>query len=134
MRSLRFSSLLTLIVGCIVFIQPVLNQPVYGQALPDVLKDAPPQKLMAVGLGLMDLDAGRKAEFGKVVDEFSVKTGKAIRNIMKRNAPGMPRKIGNKLKRAFSDLDKKMKPIIPEQKWDAYLIFKKGLADQLTPG
>jgi hypothetical protein len=31
-------------------------------------------------------------------------------------------------------LDKKMKPIVPEEKWDAYLIFKKGLADQLTPG
>ena len=140
MRSLGFSFLLTLIVGCLVLIQPVMIQPVYGQELSElpelseILKDAPPQKLMAIGLGLMDLDAARKAEFGKVIDEFSVKTGKAIRKIMKRNAPGMPRKIGNKLKRAFSDLDKKMKPIVPEQKWGAYLIFKKGLADQLTPG
>ncbi len=70
-----------------------------AQELPEVLKDASPQKLMAVGLGLMDLESDRKAEFGKVVDEFSVKTAKAIRKIMKRNEPGMPRKIGKRLKR-----------------------------------
>jgi hypothetical protein len=134
MKSFRFVSMLTLVVGCFAFFQPVLIQPVYGEEISDLLKDAPPQKLMAVGLGLMDLNEAEKAEFGKVVDEFSVKTGKAIRNIMKRNAPGMPRKIGKKLRRAFSDLDKKMKPIVPMEKWDAYLIFKKGLADQLTPG
>jgi len=120
---------LFLVVGCF-----ALFQSANGQELPDVLKDAPPQKLMAVGLGLMDLDADRKAEFGKVVDKFSIKTGKAIRKIMKKNEPGMPRRIGKKLKRAFKDLDKQMEPIVPKEKWDAYLIFKKGLADQLTPG
>ncbi len=105
-----------------------------AQELPEVLKDASPQKLMAVGLGLMDLESDRKAEFGKVVDEFSVKTAKAIRKIMKRNEPGMPRKIGKRLKRGFNDLDKQMASIVPKEKWDAYLIFKKGLSDQLTPG
>ncbi len=102
--------------------------------LPDVLKDAPPQKLMAVGLGLMELDDAKKAEFGKTVDEFAVKTGKAVSKIIRRNEPGLERKVAKKLKKAFMDLDEQVKPIIPPEKWEAYLIFKKGLADQLTPG
>ena len=128
--ALKWMSLLMLLLaGQLSFVQQS-----YGQELQEMLKDAPPQKLMAVGLGLMDLNDANKAEFGKVVDEFSVKTGKAIRNILKRNGSDKPRQIGKKLKRSFKNLDKRMKSIVPENKWDAYLIFKKGLADQLTPG
>ena len=129
MESLRRLMSLAFLLSCLAMFQTA-----GAQEFPEVLKDAPPQKLMAVGLGLMDLEDDRKAEFGRVVDDFSVKTVKAIRKIMKSNEPGMPRKIGKRLKRAFKDLDKQMEPIVPKEKWEAYLIFKKGLADQLTPG
>lgn len=102
--------------------------------LPDALQDASPQQLMAVGLGMMELDDDRKAQFGKTVDDFAVKTSKSISKIIRRNEPGMPRKIGKKLSRAFKDLDKQVESIVPAEKWEAYLIFKAGLAAQLTPG
>ena len=80
MESLRRCMPLVFLLSCLAMFQTA-----GAQELPEVLKDAPPQKLMAVGLGLMDLEDDRKAEFGRVVDDFSVKTAKAIRKIIKRN-------------------------------------------------
>ncbi|MDC3359340.1 hypothetical protein OAX71_08015, partial [Pseudomonadales bacterium] len=67
MESLRRLMSLVFLLSCLAMFQTA-----GAQELPEVLKDAPPQKLMAVGLGLMDLEDDRKAEFGRVVDDFSV--------------------------------------------------------------
>ncbi len=129
MRTFTLTLRAFFLMGCLAF----FNSTVAAE-LPDVLKDAPPQKLMAVGLGLMELDDNQKAEFGKTVDAFAVETSKAIRKILRKNEPGMPRKIEKKLTRSFKKLDKQVEPIVPKEKWEAYLIFKQGLAKQLTPG
>lgn len=105
-----------------------------AQALPEALKDADPQKLMAVGFGLMQMDEDEKTRFGTTIQEFNKQAADMIKTEMWRNRPNKGRTIRRKLADMFEDLDERVKPIVTEGREPGWRIFKKGLADQMKPG
>lgn len=101
--------------------------------LPDNLKDADPQTLMAVGFGLMKLSDGEKEKFGDIIGEFTKDVRSAVSAEMRRNLPNAPRRINRRMSNLFDDLDKRVKPIVNKDRMQGYLLFKKGLAEQMRP-
>ena len=102
--------------------------------LPDALKDKDPQELMAIGLGLMQLSDEEKTRFGEIIDAFVQDLKGAIATEMRRNAPNADRRIKKKVTQLFEDLDQRTAGIVSESRNPGYLVFKKGLADQMKPG
>ena len=101
--------------------------------LPDSLKDADPQTLMAVGFGLMKLDDSEKEKFGDIIGEFTKDVRLAVSAEMRRNLPNAPRRVKRRMDNLFDDLDQRVKPIVNKDRMQGYLLFKKGLAEQMRP-
>lgn len=101
--------------------------------LPDALKDATPQQLMGVGFGVMKFNESEKEQFGKIIGKFSHDVQAAVTAEARRNLPNAPRRIKRRLHNLFKDLDNRVKPVVTKERWQGYLIFKKGLAEQMEP-
>ncbi len=103
------------------------------QQLPEALQDAEPQQLMGVGFGLMQLSEPEKQAFGKIIRTFGQDVRSAIASEARKNAPNRQRRIRRRVEFLFEDLDERLSDIVTEERRQGYLIFKKGLAQQMRP-
>jgi len=101
---------------------------------PVTVQDGDARTMMSSGFVMMDMSNEEKEQFSKIVGKFNAEAKIKLARELRRDVPNRDRQVDKLLERLFADLDKRVEPLVTEERQAGYVLFKQGLADQMRPG
>jgi len=101
---------------------------------PVTVKDGDARTLMSAGFVMMKMSDEEKAQFSEIVSKFNAEAKIKLARELRRDVPNRDRQVDRLLEKLFTDLDKRVEPLVTEERQAGYVLFKQGLADQMRPG